>query len=316
MRSLFIGLIVLISAVIHAGVASFAQAPLPTITFDNQSGKPALVGLIGPSKQSVDVPDGQKRTVKAVGGEYYILTRYGASSEGYAYSKGDHFTVTQTATQVSVFTITLHPVPNGNYGSQPVSADEFEKATQGSPLNAGVILNDNTEPRNNKGVAAIGKRQTDGLSQAIAALQDPDSDTRQYAATALGNVKDPSAVKPLIAKLKDSNANVRRIAAWALGEIKDPMSLGPLLSALKDTDVVTRSNAAEALGNIKDHRAVEPLIAHLKDTRFEVRQGAALALGEIRDGRAVEPLIAVLKDTKSFRGSRSSHDPLSHFGGQ
>ena len=67
MRSLFIGLIVLISAVIHAGVASFAQAPLPTITFDNQSGKPALVGLIGPSKQSVDVPDGQKRTVKAVG---------------------------------------------------------------------------------------------------------------------------------------------------------------------------------------------------------------------------------------------------------
>lgn len=128
MRSLLLGGVVLIWIVILSGAGTYAQSTLPSVTFDNQSGKPALVELIGPSKQSVGVPDGQKRTVNAVGGRYYILTRYGTVSEGYAYSKGDPFTVTQTATQVSVITITLHPVPHGNYSTHPTSAAEFEKA--------------------------------------------------------------------------------------------------------------------------------------------------------------------------------------------
>ena len=115
MRSLVFCFLVLISAVIGAVTASNAQAPPPTITFDNQSGKAALVGLIGPKDETVEVPNGQKRTVPAKGGQYCIVTRYGTSSEGYAYSKGDPFTVTQTATQRSVITITLHPVPHGNY---------------------------------------------------------------------------------------------------------------------------------------------------------------------------------------------------------
>jgi len=142
MRLLFFRLLVLAGVLIAAGVAGYAQAPLPTITFDNKSGKAALVGLIGPKNQTVDVPGGQKRTVNAIGGLYYILTRYGTSSEGYAYSKGDPFTVTQTATQRSVIAITLHPVPRGNYSTHPTSADEFEKATGASSQSAGAFPND------------------------------------------------------------------------------------------------------------------------------------------------------------------------------
>jgi len=46
-----------------------------TITFDNRSGEQASVRVIGPSKPTVDVPDGQRRTVKVGGGQYYILVR-------------------------------------------------------------------------------------------------------------------------------------------------------------------------------------------------------------------------------------------------
>jgi hypothetical protein len=63
-----------------------------------------------------------------IGGQYYIVTRYGAARDHYSYSKGDSFKVTQTATQHSVITITLHKVVNGNYETSPISAAEFDRA--------------------------------------------------------------------------------------------------------------------------------------------------------------------------------------------
>ena len=52
----------------------YAQDIPNTITFDNQSGEPAVVKLIGPTKQSVEIPNGEKRTVNVAAGEYYILS--------------------------------------------------------------------------------------------------------------------------------------------------------------------------------------------------------------------------------------------------
>ena len=98
-----------------------------TITFDNKSGEPALVKVIGPSGQIVEVPNGQNRTVNAAAGEYYILVRYGSNPEKYRYAKGNPFIVTQTDTQYSSTTITLHKIVDGNYPSHPISAKEFEK---------------------------------------------------------------------------------------------------------------------------------------------------------------------------------------------
>ena len=56
------------------------------------------------------------------------MTRYGASADQYTYAKGDPFKVTQTATQHSIITITLHKVVNGNYATNPISAAEFDRA--------------------------------------------------------------------------------------------------------------------------------------------------------------------------------------------
>jgi hypothetical protein len=129
-------LLLFFAAIILAAVNIASAAPIPdekaenylnTVTFDNQSGEYGVVKLVGPTAKTVDIPHGQKRTVNVAAGEYYILVRYGSKPERYSYSKGDPFTVHQTATQYSCITITLHPVVNGNYRTRSSSREEFDK---------------------------------------------------------------------------------------------------------------------------------------------------------------------------------------------
>ena len=126
-------LFVVISFVMLGLCASFpevyAQDNPNSITFENQSGELALVKLIGPTGQNVEVPDGQSRTVNVAAGEYYTLIRYGNEPEKYKYAKGDPFTVTETETQYSAITITLHKVIGGKYHTQPITVEEFEEAS-------------------------------------------------------------------------------------------------------------------------------------------------------------------------------------------
>jgi hypothetical protein len=127
MHSFFIRVLVF-PVVLLISTASYAQKPRATITFDDRSGEPALVKVIGPSRHLVDVPNARKRNVRVVGGQYHIVTRYGTSPDRYRYSRGDRFKVTQTATRYSRITITLHKVVGGNYPTHPISAKEFEQA--------------------------------------------------------------------------------------------------------------------------------------------------------------------------------------------
>lgn len=94
------------------------------VVFDNQSGDPALVKLVGPTKTEVQVPNGAKTGVDATAGKYTIKVRYGMPGN-YRYSKGQEFEVTETATARSATTITLHKVTAGNYDSQPISEADF-----------------------------------------------------------------------------------------------------------------------------------------------------------------------------------------------
>jgi len=97
-----------------------------TVTFDNRSGEPALVRLVGPTPREVQVPAGEKRTVNASGGKYHIKTRYG-TPDSYRYTKGDEFEVKETTTARSEITITLHKVEDGNYRSHPIGASDFRE---------------------------------------------------------------------------------------------------------------------------------------------------------------------------------------------
>ncbi len=84
------------------------------ITFINYSGEDALVKVIGPTNTQASIPSGASRSAHVDGGTYYILTRYG-SYPPYRYSKGDSFAVTETSSQYSEMSITLHKVASGNY---------------------------------------------------------------------------------------------------------------------------------------------------------------------------------------------------------
>ena len=62
------------------------------------------------------------------------------------------------------------------------------------------------------------------------ALQSPDDDTREEAARALGELKDPRAVTPLISALEDPNHYVRREAAKSLGRLGDERAIPALIT--------------------------------------------------------------------------------------
>lgn len=102
------------------------------VVFDNQSGDPALVKLIGPTKTEVQVPNGARQGVVAATGKYTIKVRYGTPGS-YRYSKGQEFEVTETATARSETTITLHKVIAGNYDAHPITEKDF--AEQSVPAN-------------------------------------------------------------------------------------------------------------------------------------------------------------------------------------
>jgi hypothetical protein len=100
------------------------------VTLDNQSGEPALVWLVGPTRQDVYVQHSGRSSIRRVApGEYVLYVRYGTAG-GYRYTRGDRFHVQEYGLDYSVITITLHAVPSGNYAYREISEDEFNQASR------------------------------------------------------------------------------------------------------------------------------------------------------------------------------------------
>lgn len=106
-----------------------------TITIKNDTGGPALVKVVGPTKRLLKVREGKGRTIKVPAGKYRVLVRYGSGPDDYAYAEGDPFDVVETEKEYSVTTITLHDKEGGNYGTRPLSPEAFKKgrAAGGAP---------------------------------------------------------------------------------------------------------------------------------------------------------------------------------------
>ncbi len=117
-------LAVMLGTALHDQNAS-AQSYPSTVTFLNGSAEDAVVKLVGPSAQYVEVPNGKNATVHVAPGEYRIVVQYRGKNGRYTYSKGDPFDVIESGSQYSVIRITLHKVFNGNYRTRPATRDEF-----------------------------------------------------------------------------------------------------------------------------------------------------------------------------------------------
>ncbi|MGB0908763.1 MAG: hypothetical protein ACPGYT_00230 [Nitrospirales bacterium] len=118
-------LIVMIMAVMPLSVQADQVTP-NMITFENQSGRNAVVRVIGPTRAVAKMQRDESRIVRVAAGEYYILVRYGDSKKEYSYTKSAAFFVTQSEKQVSMITFILHRRHGGTFNSQPVSDKEFE----------------------------------------------------------------------------------------------------------------------------------------------------------------------------------------------
>ena len=136
----------------------------------------------------------------------------------------------------------------------------------------------------------------------VAALKDPNKDTRQSAAYMLGEIGPDAlgAVPALAAALEDRHEDVRESAAYALGKMGPAAAeaVPILIGALKGK--IVRWGVPYALGKIGPAaaQAVPALAAALKDEDVHIRWGAAIALGEIGPdaAEAVPALVAALKD--------------------
>jgi hypothetical protein len=124
-----------VTALILATLSAFSALGANTVTFDNQSGKPALVKVVGPTSTSISVANGKRETLDVSAGHYFIKVRYGAPNS-YSYSKGDEFDVKETTTTSSETTITLHLVKDGNYGTRRITEKDFDSEKQNISLPA------------------------------------------------------------------------------------------------------------------------------------------------------------------------------------
>jgi ATP-dependent DNA helicase RecQ len=115
------------------------------------------------------------------------------------------------------------------------------------------------------GTAAL---QEEIHGQDLARLRQSPAD-RVRRVVQLGEARSPSGVSELIAALQDPDGNVRRLAASALGKIGDHRAVDPLMALLtRETKPQVRQYAVKALGRIGDPRA-RPLLEKIAADKAE-----------------------------------------------
>jgi hypothetical protein len=278
MNKIILSLLILIGCVISASSQN-------TVSFDNQSGEPALVKLIGPTTKEIEVPDGTKQTVQASAGKYLIKVRYGVQGK-YHYTKGQDFTVEETATTTSEITITLHRVVNGNYESSPISEDEFgvinpaNGATNGATASATTT---NLNSLDDSVRAAAIEHLTDQTLLAKVALGDRSFELEL---AAVDRLTDQSLLAKVV--LESSNWTVRENA---VDKLTDQVLLAKL--AMDDTVGNFRKLVVKKL---TDQTLLAKIAAENKDTDVQ-----SAAFDKVTDQSL---LLSLVKDTRVPLGSR------------
>jgi len=132
----------------------------------------------------------------------------------------------------------------------------------------------------------------EALTALVECLNEPDADLRVYAAQALGDQRDPSAIPALTAALADADANVRYHAIEALGKVSAVDAIDELIRVVESRDFYLAFPALDALTKIGESRVAPRLVPLLEDKMLRVP--AAGALGQLGDEEVVRPLVALL----------------------
>lgn len=109
------------------------------------------------------------------------------------------------------------------------------------------------------------------------------------------NDEQRSIIDQWLAALHDPDWNTRATAVRMLGELGKLTPLEPLLNALNDEDESVRAATVRALGKLGERTPVNRLVVTLSDSSWMVREMAALTLGELGEQAPTEPLLDILR---------------------
>jgi hypothetical protein len=83
---------------------------------------------------ALEIPAGEKRTVRLPDGKYVELIRFGSDSTEYRYGKGEGFELSSPGpNQWIEASLTLDGLEEGNYRQDDVTAEEFDKTGRTGP---------------------------------------------------------------------------------------------------------------------------------------------------------------------------------------
>ncbi|MCP3974315.1 MAG: hypothetical protein GY720_07475 [bacterium] len=149
-------------------------------------------------------------------------------------------------------------------------------------------------------VAACSGRVDESLSHQIAEIlcTDPDDRVRAEAAEVLAQA-GTAALEQLLAASGDGAGVVREAVATALGELKDGTAVDWLMhAAAADIAKLVREAAVAALGAIGDERALPLLLDLVHIAPPQVRRRSVVALS-VFDGPEVEAAIRAAKNDRN-----------------
>jgi HEAT repeat protein len=148
---------------------------------------------------------------------------------------------------------------------------------------------------------ALARGGSRSISALVSALRSNDDDVAMYAATALGEARDPAGVPHLIRLLQHPDLNVAQAAIDALGKLRAQSAASPI-EAMLEADPWLRFAAAHALGEIGHPGSVHGLMRAAGDPA--ISELAIEALGKI----ATVPSAAVLADLLVGRAGSDSFE--------
>ena len=133
---------------------------------------------------------------------------------------------------------------------------------------------DGDDPRVRRYLAlAVGRLQSpppDAIGHLVAALDDPDGETRISVIWALAALGDASVTLKLAELYVSDDAGIRKMAVYALGSLPGEAQLGTLRTALADPTPDVRWNAAAALARRGDRQSV-PVLRRMLDRDYVER---------------------------------------------
>jgi len=149
---------------------------------------------------------------------------------------------------------------------------------------------------------ALARGGNRSLSALIGALRSSDDDVVMYAATALGESRDPAAVPHLIRLLQHPDLNVAQAAIDALGKLRAQSAAGSI-EAMLEADPWLRFAAAHALGEIGHPGSVHALMRGASDPA--ISELAIEALGKVATVPSATVLAEIIckgPDSENFDG--------------